>query len=80
MIILLIMEVRQIIDHTDLDGDIDSVYHHGAVLGRGPSVSAGRAGVRDLKDSNDLQLVQRRSAAVQNHPLACGLMGIQRCV
>lgn len=76
------MDIREIIDHTHLDGDVDSVQHH-SVLRCSPGLPAGR-GVRgvvgDLEDSDDCQLVEGRSAAVQDDPLICGLTGIQRVI
>lgn len=59
---------------TDLDWDVHGVYHQCAVFRCGPSLSTGRAvhDVRDLKDPDDCQLVERRGAAVQNHPCSCG--------
>lgn len=74
VIIWIITTVREIIDHTDLDGDVDSVYHHSVVFRCSPSLSAGRAvhGVGDLKNSDDRQLVEGRSVALQNDPLPCG--------
>lgn len=77
VIIWIIMEVREI---TDLDGDVDSVHHHRADFRRSPGLSCGRAvrGVIDLKNSNDRQLVEGRSVAVQNNPLSCGLLGMRR--
>lgn len=79
-LIPIIMEVVQVSDHTDLDGDVDSIHHHGAVFRCSPSLSAGRAvhGVGDLKNSNDRQLVEGRSVAVQHDPRPCGLTGTHR--
>lgn len=71
VIIWIIMEVREI---TDLDGDVDSVHHHRADFICGRAVH----GVFDLKNSNDRQLVEGRSVAVQNNPLSCGLLGMRR--
>lgn len=57
--------------NTDLDGDVDCIDHNSAVLRCRASLSAGRAvhGVGDLENADDRQLVEGRSAAVQNYPL-----------
>ena len=61
---------------TDLDRDVSSVQDHCPVLGSGPFPSAGAGGVIhgvwNLQNANDRQLVEGRSVAVQDNPLACG--------
>lgn len=67
----IIAEVRESLRDTDLDGDVHRVYHHSFVSGASLSGWRVASGVQNLQDSDDCKLVERRSAAVQNHPRTC---------
>lgn len=56
---------------TDLDGDVHRVYHHSSMSGANISSWRVACSIQDLQDPDDCQLVERRSAAVQNHPRTC---------
>lgn len=66
-----VAEVRESLRDTDLDGDVHRVYHHSSVSGASLPGWRVASGVQNLQDSDDCQLVEWRSAAVQNHPRTC---------